>query len=374
VTRPTYIEINADALQHNLAQIKHRCPQHKVIAMVKANAYGCGLTSVVRALAQKVDYFGVSCIEEALIVREITDGACILFEGVFSAHEWLLVESRRFECVIHHQIQLDWLLNTPLATPIRIWVKINTGMNRLGFMPEVLDEVFTRLMDCPWVVADIGVMTHLASADELDNTQNEQQLSAFHAIAFPPVVRLHSVANSAALYKELSRDDEVIRPGILLYGISPFKDQTGRDLHLQPVMRFYSAIIAIQTCPPGSRVGYGGSWQSQVTSRIGIVAVGYGDGYPRHIAEHTPTWINGAIAPIVGRVSMDMLTVDLTHCPEVKIGDQVELWGDNLPVEVIAQAAGTIAYELICQITPRARRINQSINGFKLSEENHEKM
>ena len=374
MTRPTFIEINSAALRHNIAQIKQRCPQKKIIAMVKANAYGCGLARVVPVLAPEVDYFGVSCLEEALVVRELTDAPCILFEGVFSPLELPQVVLHGFECVLHHQLQLDWLLATPLATPIRVWVKINTGMNRLGFPPEVLDKVFEQLTRCAWVEPDIGVMTHLAAADELDNAQNQQQITAFQALTYPDCVHLHSIANSAALFSGLSPQAEVVRPGILLYGISPFAEKNGHDLHLKPVMHFYSAIIAIQHCPPGARVGYGGTWQSDNMSRIGIVAVGYGDGYPRHIAENTPTWINGAIAPIVGRVSMDMLTVNLTDCPEVVIGDKVELWGENLPVERIARSAGTSAYELICQVTPRALRLNGMLTDVKLSEEIYEKI
>ncbi len=356
MTRPTYIEINTSALRHNIAQIKQRCAPKQVIAMVKANAYGCGIVNVVPVLAPSVDYFGVSCLEEALQVRALTDRACILFEGIFSAQELLQVAQYRLECVIHHEQQLEWLLNTPLSEPIKVWVKVNTGMNRLGFEPAASNAVVAQLARCAWVSPVIGLITHLASADEPGNEQNEQQITTFYALECLNAVSIRSVSNSAALYSGINLAEEVVRPGILLYGISPFSGKNGSKLGLKPVMRFYSAVIAIQMCPIGARVGYGGTWQSQRLSRIGVVAVGYGDGYPRHIRQNTPTWINGCIAPIVGRVSMDMLTVNLTDCPGVRLGDRVELWGDNVPIEIIARSADTIAYELICQMTPRALR------------------
>ncbi len=354
MARPTYIEIDANALRHNVARIKAYCPQQKVIAMVKANAYGCGLTFVVPVLDTSVDAFGVACLEEAIALRKLTDNECILFQGVFSSDELHHVVSLQLQCVIHHALQLEWLLKTPLKKPIRVWVKVNTGMQRLGFSSDEALNVLRALNQCGWVDKNIGLMTHIACADDPTNLQNQQQFDAFAYLDGLPVM-MRSIANSAVILSRPDQLGDIVRPGVMLYGVSPFADKEASAFDLKPVMRFISAISVIHDCPTETQVGYGGSWKSARPSRIGVVAVGYGDGYPRHIAPNTPTWINGHLVPIVGRVSMDMLTVDLTDYPDINIGDQVELWGHHLPVEVIARAAGTIAYELICQVSPRVR-------------------
>ncbi len=355
MTRPTHFQIDTFALQHNVARVKACCPQKKIIAMVKANAYGCGLSLVLPALLGKVDAFGVACLEEAMALRLLSRSECILFQGVFSPDELHYVASEQLQCVVHHVSQLQWIINTPLSQLIRVWVKVNTGMQRLGFWPDDVRDVLSALNDCPWVDKNIGLMTHLACADEPENPQNQAQVDAFSHLVLPAMTLTRSIANSAVILSRPEWSEDVVRPGIMLYGISPFADRDARALDLKPVMRFVSAVSVIRVCPPHLRVGYGGTWQSNRPSRVGVVPVGYGDGYPRHIAPLTPTWVNGMIAPIVGRISMDMLTIDLTDCPGVEVGDQVELWGPEIPVETIARSAGTIAYELICQVSPRAR-------------------
>lgn len=357
MARPTRVQIDATALLHNLNYVKRCAPGSKVIAMVKANAYGCGLPAVVPVLEGQVHAFGVACLEEAMAIRALgVRSDCVLFQGVFSPDELYTVATHKFQCVIHHPLQLQWLLATPLPTKIKIWVKVNTGMHRLGFAPQDVSQVINTLMNCSWVDAEIGLMTHLASADEPDHPSNQNQLRLFRELDLPPIKVIKSIANSAAVLTLTDTHVDVVRPGIMLYGVSPFANQTGQELGLMPVMRFVSAISAIHQYPAYARIGYGGTWQTSKPSTIGVVAAGYGDGYPRHIAQNSLVWVNGCQAPIVGRVSMDMLTVDLSDCPGIKIGDPVELWGQHIPVETVALSAGTIAYELLCQFSPRVRQ------------------
>ncbi|MDI1352024.1 MAG: alanine racemase [bacterium] len=355
MSRPTRLIIEPKALLHNLTQIKRFAPGKKVIAMIKANAYGCGIRIVAPVLDGTVDAFGVACLEEALAIRAINcTTQCILFQGIFSPDELMVVSQHQFSCVIHQSHQLNWLLNTPLPKPIKVWVKVNTGMHRLGFHPDEIPKIVSALKSCPWVEKDMGLMTHLACADEPHRVENTTQIALFNVINSSEFSQC-SIANSAALIALPETHKEVIRPGIMLYGVSPFADKTATDLGLIPVMRFMSAISAIHHNPPCSQVGYSGTWQSDKPSIIGVVAAGYGDGYPRHIALNTPVWVRGREVKVVGRVSMDMLTVDLSDHPDVAVGDTVELWGEHILVERIAKAAGTIGYELLCQISERVR-------------------
>lgn len=354
MSRPTRLIIEPSALLHNLAQIKRIAPGKQIIAMVKANAYGCGLHSVIPVLEGQVDAFGVACIEEAMKIHRMGSKThCILFQGVFSQDEFSLIAQHQFGCVLHQPHQVQWLLNSPLPKPIKLWLKVNTGMHRLGFQPNELEDVTKALKNCPWVDKDIGLMTHFACADEPERTENSEQISLFERISTDFSQR--SMANSAAIISFPQTHADVIRPGIMLYGVSPFADRMATDLGLLPVMRFVSAISAVQESAPFAQVGYGGTWKCTQPSRIGIVAAGYGDGYPRHVAADTPVWIQGKEVKIVGRVSMDMLAVDLTDHPEVHPGAAVELWGTHILVERIAQAAGTTGYELLCQISERVR-------------------
>ncbi|CAM4507832.1 MAG: Alanine racemase, biosynthetic [Legionella sp.] len=355
MSRPTHLVVESSALLHNLAQIRRFAPGKKVITMVKANAYGCGIHAVVPVLEGHVDAFGVACIEEAMVIRRLGSRThCILFQGVFSPDEFKLAAEHQLGCVMHQPHQVQWLLNTPLDKPIKLWVKVNTGMHRLGFKPYELQELMSALQACSWVDKDIGLMTHLACADEPERAENYQQISLFERISVAGFSQ-RSMANSAAIISFPQTHADVVRPGIMLYGVSPFADKTAIDLGLVPVMRFVSAISAVYDNPSFAQVGYSGVWSSPNPSRIGIVAAGYGDGYPRHIAANTPVWVQGREVPIAGRISMDMLAVDLTKHPDIQPGAPVELWGTHILVERIAQAAGTIAYELLCQISERVR-------------------
>ncbi|TAL60129.1 MAG: alanine racemase [Legionella sp.] len=355
MSRPTKVLIEPSALLHNLERIKKYAPGKQVIAMVKANGYGCGVDKVVPHLDGRVAGFGVACLEEAMNIRALgCQTPCILFQGVFSPDELQIVSQHQWSCVIHQPQQLQWLINTPLSKPIKVWVKVNTGMNRLGFKLEELNSVREALQNCPWVDPDLGLMTHFSCSDEPQRIENSQQLKAFQSIDAHGFSQF-SLANSAAIISLPEAHADVVRPGIMLYGVSPFAQQTANDLGLIPVMRFMSAITAIHRLPERAQVGYGGTWTSEQPVSIGIVAAGYGDGYPRHITPGTPVWVEGGEATIVGRVSMDMLAIDLTSRPDVKLGDSVELWGTHVLVERIAQAAGTIGYELLCQISERVR-------------------
>lgn len=354
MSRPTRVEINTTALLHNLNQVKRRAPKTRVIAMVKANAYGCGIRAILPTLEGHVDAFGVACLEEALEIRSIgLRTPCVLFEGVFSPDELLLALNNNCEIVIHQRQQLDWLLATPLPFRMKVWVKINTGMSRLGFARETIRDIITGLQNCSWVDKTIGLMTHFSDADDPDQSRSRAQIESYQSLDLPPGQYSKSLANSAAIIALPESHGDVIRPGIMLYGISPFGSMTGQALGLQPVLSLISGIIAVNDYPAGARIGYGGDWQTGRPSRIGIVAVGYGDGYPRHIKEGTSVWIRGHLVPVVGRISMDMTTIDLTDFPDLMPGDPVELWGARIPVETIAASAGTIPYELICQLSSR---------------------
>ncbi|MCH9756160.1 MAG: alanine racemase [Gammaproteobacteria bacterium] len=355
MARPTRIEIDRVALRHNVKRVKACAPGKQVIAMVKADAYGCGVPAVVPALDSEVDAFGVACFEEARQVRRYTNKPCILFQGVFTPDELSSLVEENVEVVVHQKEQLQWILDAALDKPIRVWIKVDTGMHRLGFMPDEVPEVVTALKALPWVQDNIGIITHFASADTPDSPQNNVQLKAFNHLHLPEGIFTKSLGNSAAILSCPEVLSDAIRPGIMLYGVSPFFEQDGSSIELKPVMQFVSALTAVHTYLPGERVGYGAIWEAKRPSRIGVVAVGYGDGYPRHIKPSTPVYIEGQYVPIVGRISMDMLTVDLTDHQDIKLGSRVELWGSNLPVEQIARLAGTIGYELICQVSPRVR-------------------
>lgn len=357
MSNPTTLYFDADALLHNVQQVKFFAPHQKIIAMVKANAYGCGIQKVLPILKPHVDAFGVSCVDEAARIRQLShDCRCILFHGIYNPTELEIVSRLQLECVIHQPIQVEWILNHPMPAPIKVWVKINTGMNRLGLDVEKVSEVMSALLACPWVSQDIGLMTHLACADEPEQPRNQKQIDGFNQIASIYPTCKTSMANSAAIMALPTARADVVRPGIMLYGISPFAQKLGIDLGLKPVMRLTTKIAAIHAYPANSPIGYGGIWQSDKPSLIGVIPLGYGDGYPRHICKGTSVWFEGIEVPIVGRVSMDLITIDLSQCPEARLGDTVELWGPNMPIERVAQSAGTIAYELICQITQRVTR------------------
>ena len=354
-TRSAHAILNLAAVGRNAHRISGWVPGAKLMAVIKANAYGHGLLRIARSLPA-IDAFAVARTAEGLALRE--GGICqriAVLQGFTDADELESHRSAGLEPVIHSPWQVDLLEQAPPAKPLRIWLKLDTGMHRLGLMADQVGECLRRLEACPSVAPEIPLMSHLASADDLEDPQTSEQLARFEAAACGAGET--SLANSAGLMAWERTRLSWVRPGITLYGVSPFPDRSGVDEGLEPVMTFRSRLISIKQLEPGAKVGYGGSWICPQRARLGIVAVGYGDGYPRHAESGTPVLIRGQRLPLVGRVSMDMISVDVTHCPEARVGDPVTLWGDGLPVEEIARCAHTIAYELLCGVTARVRII-----------------
>lgn len=354
MSRPAQITIDLAALKHNFQQIKRIAPGTSVLAMVKSNAYGHGLERIALALPE-ADALGVASLEEGLHLRSagVTNPICLM-EGLFQADELPKVIEHDFTLVIHETYQVEMLEDYPGTKPVAVWLKIDTGMHRLGFEPNKVHEIYQRLMNCKWVKKPIGLMTHFAEADSVDKARTLQQLELFNSVT-NELDGPRSLANSAGIVAWPSAHADWVRPGILLYGASPFFGHRGVEHHLQPVMTLSSKLIAIHQLPKDSRVGYGGTWTCPEDMRVGVVGIGYGDGYPRHVKNGVPVLVNGRPCPLVGRVSMDMLTVDLRTQPDAKVGDTVLLWGPGLPVEVVAEHSETTAYELLTRITQRVR-------------------
>ncbi len=347
--RPIRATIHSAALRHNLALAKSRAPNSKVVAVIKADGYGHGMLRVARALAD-VDGFAVLRAEEGVVLREAGFRQTILLlEGVFEASELSIASEHGLSIAVHNEEQLRMLEQAKLPQPVNVFLKLNTGMNRLGFVPARFWAAHDRLKACK-SVGDLALMTHFATADE--NPGIAEQFERFTALT--EKVRLpKSVANSAALLRYPETRLDWVRPGIMLYGATPFADESAADIGLQPAMTLESRIICVQHLSAGDAVGYGRKFVADQPARIGVVACGYADGYPRHAPNGTPILVAGRRTRTVGRVSMDMLYADLTGIPEADVGSQVELWGANVPVDEVAAAAGTVGYELLCAVAPR---------------------
>ena len=367
--KPAIATINSAALRHNIQLIKSFAPNQKLLAMIKANAYGQGLLPAAHILADQVDGFGVARLREALEIQETGyTGKILLVEGFFDREELLKTLSRRFDSVIHCYEQLElleqvakewekeqqkgfWKRKTKIYFPINVWLKIDTGMHRLGVHPEQVDEFYQRLKKCP-LVESISFVSHFSRADELDCGYTEKQISTFEQAtqSYPEHDRSISASSGILYWKQAHY--EWVRPGIIMHGISPHYEPI-THLGFQPVMTLSSSLIAVRTHKAGEPVGYGGTWVSQKETKLGVIAMGYGDGYPRNAPEGTPVLINGRKVPIVGRVSMDMLTVDLGANSQDKVGDEAIFWGKDLLIEEVAKHIGVISYELITKLTPR---------------------
>lgn len=344
--------VDTAALRSNLAAVRRSAPQSKVMAVVKANAYGHGLVPTALALPN-ADAFAVARLEEGVTLRSAgVRTPVILLEGVFDAEQLAEAAAQNFELVIHNPDQLALLADWRGTHRFPVWLKVDTGMNRLGFRPEEFRLAYDALSAKDAAVSRIRLLTHLANADDVDDETTRSQIDLFeHTTAGLNCER--SIANSAGVVGWPSSHGQWVRPGLLLYGVSPMKDGTAVDHGLKPAMTLYSTVIAVKRVLPGERVGYGGHWTAKRPTQVAIVAVGYGDGYPRHMANGTPVLINGKQAGIAGRVSMDMIAVDITDLPPVSCGDPVILWGAGLPAETIAPHAGTIPYELLCGVSQR---------------------
>lgn len=344
--------IDTAALRHNLARVREHAPGCRVLAVLKANAYGHGIVPVAVALAG-ADGFAVARLEEAVTLRAAgLAHRIVLLEGVQGAAQLRAAAHHGLEVVVHQPEQLALLEAWRGERRFRVWLKIDTGMGRLGFRTAELPAALSRLAVCKAIQRPMTVMTHLAEADDRDSGRTRVQLECFARLtADLPGER--SIANSAGLIGWPAARADWVRPGLLLYGVSPFADSTGTELGLRPAMTLESRVIAVKQLAPGDRVGYGGTWVAPRAARIAVVAAGYGDGYPCRTETGAPLLVNETPARLVGRVSMDMLTVDVTDLARVAVGDPVELWGSAVPVERVAAAAGTIPYELLCHISGR---------------------
>lgn len=342
--RPARAIIDLDALRHNyrLARARHGA---RSLAVIKANAYGHGAVPCARALAE-ADGFAVAFMDEAMVLRDagITQ-PILLLEGVFSADELLRAAAFDLWPVVHHAGQIEMIEAAELPHPVDVWLKINSGMNRAGFEPDAVRAVWQRLQDSGKVGA-ITFMTHLARADEPQVIVTPEQVSTFEAaIADLPGAR--SLCNSAGILGWPVAHADWGRAGILLYGADPMPDEGSG---LRPVMTLESAVLSVRDVPAGAPVGYGARFRTDRPTRIGLVAMGYADGYPRSAPDGTPVAVDGVMTRLVGRVSMDMLTVDLSNVPYAGPGSRVELWGAQVPVNRVAEGAGTIAYEVLCNV------------------------
>jgi alanine racemase len=348
MSRPAVARIQLGALRHNYRLAK-RLHGGRALAVVKANAYGHGAIPCARALAPEADGFAVAAIEEALTLRAAGISSPILFlEGCFDASELDEIVRQRLWTVVHHRWQVEALVAARLAAPLTVWLKLDSGMHRLGLSAREHRAAAERLRASA-NVADIVLMTHFARADETDCGATLAQIAEFRA-ATQGLIGEASLSNSAAVLAWPQARGNWARPGILLYGASPFGAGAPGAFGLKPVMRLESKIIAVKELAPGEPIGYGARYVAERSTRVGVVACGYADGYPRTAGNGAPVQIDGQPSRLIGRVSMDMLTVDLTDLPHTGVGSTVELWGESVPAGVVAAQAGTIAYELFCNV------------------------
>jgi alanine racemase len=352
VSRATRATISTAALEHNLAALRRRASGARVMAVIKANAYGHGLAAAARGL-RAADAFAVASAEEASAVRAAgLSQPVVLLEGAFGPEDIALASRDRFELVVHSPEQLA-MLEASSGPPLALWLKVDTGMHRLGFAPSAAREAHARLSRHPRRQGPVGLMTHLARADEPEAPGVDAQLAAFAAFDDLPGPR--SIANSAAALALPRTHADWIRPGLALYGMSPFPGRTGAEEGLRPAMSLQTTLIAVRTVRVGESVGYGARWTAREDTPVGIAAIGYGDGFPRHAPDGMTVLVDGAPAPLVGRVSMDLIARDLRGLPRAAVGAPVELWGAVMPIERVARAAGTIPYELSCGVAQRVR-------------------
>lgn len=348
-------DIDLAALRHNLSRVRALAPDSKVLAVIKADAYGHGIVQAAHALAD-ADAFAVARLSEARVLREAgIKKAIVLLEGFLCAEELACLSELACETVVHSDYQIDLLEQAKLGEPIKIWIKLNTGMYRLGFEPARAESLWQRLGVCG-NVAGMRFMSHFANADDGAHERNAFQLNVFNEASksFPGE---KSLANSGAIIGLPDSHLDWVRPGIMLYGVSPLMDKAAEELDLLPVMRLHSRLIAVNQQPRGAAIGYGSEWVCPQDMPVGVVAIGYGDGYPRHAISGTPVLVKGKRVHTVGRVSMDMVCLDLREVPDAKVGDEVILWGaPDLPVEEVAERAATIGYQLLCGVSPRVPR------------------
>jgi alanine racemase len=344
--------IHLGALRHNLARVRAQAGDARVMAVIKADAYGHGLERVARAL-DTADAYGVAAIADGQRLRAAGHRQRIV---VLSGPDGLadLAEMRRLDldAVIHHDSQLAWLATDHDRRPLRVWLQVDSGMHRLGFPAARMAEVHALLAAMPNVDDEVVLMTHFAASDEFDNPMTTRQIETFeHAATGLPGPR--ALSNSAGVLGWPGARGDWVRVGGLLYGLSVVEGKTGADYGYQPAMTLRTRLIAVNELAKGDRVGYAATWTAPEDMRLGVAAIGYGDGYPRSAGSGTPVRVGEVLTTIAGRVSMDLVTIDLRAAPGAGVGDEVTLWGPELPVETIAAAAGSISYELTCGMTRR---------------------
>ena len=356
MSRPVTATIHADAMRHNLAAVQRLAPASRVMAMVKADGYGHGLETAVSAL-RGADAFGVASIEDAERIRALgLEQPVLVLSGFDSTADLDRLRHLHADSIVHHPAQLD-MLEQADGAPIGCWLKIDTGMHRLGFAPGQVREAHARLAAARGVAGEVVLMSHFASSDEFEGAsansrQTRDQLQVF-AEATAGLAGPRSLANSAAVLGWPGSHGDWVRPGGALYGMSVVAGKTAADFGLRPAMTFATRLLAVNHIRKGEHIGYSATWRTPEDMAVGVAAVGYGDGYPRLAPAGTPVLVAGAPARVVGRVSMDLMTIDLRGHPGARVGDPVVLWGEGLPVERVADAAGTIAYDLTCSITRR---------------------
>ena len=360
INRPILASIHTQAFQHNLNRVRELAPNSKIWSVIKARSYGHGFEAALKGLGS-TDGFALLDVQDAVWLREHGwQGRILLLEGLFHENELDLAQELHCDLVVHCESQVEWLEHYAdrVHKPISVFLKMNTGMNRLGLKPAAYRTAFHRLHSAGFRMHH---MTHFANADQIDRQPTVDDQQEIFNRSIEGLEGPTSLANSAAILWHRNSLGDWVRPGIMLYGASPTGlYQDIEHAHLKAVMQLHSEIIDIQELQSGDRIGYGGRYQAPEAMRVGIVACGYADGYPRHAKDGTPVWvgndgndIHGAICPLVGRVSMDMLAVDLRNIPHAKIGSVVELWGDRVPVDEVARMSDTIGYELLCAVAPR---------------------
>ncbi|MDH5369760.1 MAG: alanine racemase [Gammaproteobacteria bacterium] len=352
----TQAVIDLSACRHNLSVAQKAAPNSKCIVIIKANAYGHGMVKIAASLSE-ADAFGVARIDEAIQLRNADITAPILLlEGFSSKEELNRISEYNLDCVIHNENQLQ-LLEKSTAAAITVWLKIDSGMHRLGFNPGDVKDAMQRLEKCSSIKQPVKLMTHLANADDKHDDKTLKQIDVFYQTISDFKETETSIANSAGILGWPQSHASWNRPGIMLYGVSPFINSTAEEHNLKPVMTLSSQLIAVKKVNKGERIGYGGTYVCDKDMTIGIIAIGYGDGYPRHAKTGTPVLLNGKRCSLLGRVSMDMICIDLSEQSTAKVNDPVILWGKGLPIEEIAESAETIGYELLCGVTSRVEFI-----------------
>ena len=354
MSRTTVATIHLGALRHNLARLQQLAAPAKVMAVVKADAYGHGLERVARALDGQAEAFGVAALGDGLRLRAAGhQQRIVVLSGPDNAQDIAEMQRLGLEAAVHHDAQLLWLSQaSPARGRLRVWLKIDSGMHRLGFAPERVAEVHAQLATMAGIDPEIGLLTHFSDSEIFGGAQTPAQMARF-AEATVGLQGPRSLSNSAAVLGWPEARADWVRTGGLLYGLSVVEGKTGADLGFRPAMTLSTRLIAINRISKGERIGYSGLWTCPEDMLVGVAAVGYGDGYPRSAAAGTPVIVGEQVVPLIGRVSMDLITLDLRQAPSAKIGDRVVLWGEQLPVETVASQAGTISYELTCGMTRR---------------------